>query len=140
MKKFYLIMIISVSVFLFASCNNVIEESDAAPPTAAATAAFHAPSDTKIFNDFSAQLPEFAFKNAIVESYDEAISYEFTVTSNSVEFNAYVGALKANGFNGGTEGVPISGEGYYKATNSDRYMVEAVLRDGANLTVIVTRP
>lgn len=140
MKKTAILLFVIISLFIFASCQKSIEEGDASPHSAVQTGAFQAPTNTKIFNDFAAQLPEFIFKNSIVESYDESFSYEFTVSSDSGEFKSYIEALKAKGFVSGTEGVPISGDGYYKATNSDRYMVEAVLKDGTNLTVTVTRP
>ena len=140
MKKTAIILFVIISLFIFASCHKIIDESDTLPYSDVQTGAFQVPSNTKIFNGFASQLPGFAFKNPIIESYDESFSYEFTVLSNSGEFKSYVEALKAKGFVSGTEGYPVSGDGYYKATNSDRFMVEAVLKDGANLTVTVTRP
>lgn len=139
MKKTVSVFAAILIAFLFASCNKALEENDAAPESLTQTAAFYAPSDTKIFNDFAAQLPEFSFANPI-ENYDESISFVFSVKSSNDEFNEYVEALKSAGFTGGTEGAPVSGEGFYKAVNGDRYMVEAVLKDGIDLTVTVTRP
>lgn len=139
LKKSLLIIIAVLLALLFASCNKALDESNSVPESPEQTAAFLAPSDTKIFNDFAAQLPDFDFANS-VENYDESISFEFSVKSSSDEFGKYVEALKTAGFTGGTEGAPVSGEGYYKATNADRYMVEAVLENGVNLTVTVTRP
>lgn len=139
MKKTASIIIAILLTFIFVSCNKMPEESGSLQDVSENTAAFYAPTDTKIFNDFAAQLPEFDFNNT-VENYDESLSFVFSVRSNSEEFNKYVDALKAKGFTGGTEGAPVSGEGYYKAINAERYMVEAVLENGVNLTVTVTRP
>lgn len=140
MKKTAVFFYAFLLVFLFASCQKTVSDSQPLLTSAGQTGAFVAPTDTKIFNDFADALPAFQFKNTVIESYDESLSYEFTVKSNNAEFERYVVTLKNSGFNTGTEGAPVSGEGYYKATNSDRYMVEAVLRNGTDLTVTVTRP
>lgn len=139
MKKAVSVLIAVLIVLLFASCNKALEEGDSAPEAQSQDAVFYKNESTKIFNDFAAQLPDFNFANS-VENYDESISFKFSVKSSSDEFADYVDALKTAGFTGGTEGAPVSGEGYYKATNADRYMVEAVLENGISLTVTVTRP
>ncbi len=140
MKKTASFLIAILFVFLFASCKDVSDKENTAPVDAGQSAVVHAPSDTKIFNDFAAQLPDFKFSNPIIENYDESISYVFSVKSNIDEFDAYVEALKNAGFVSGTEGAPVSGQGYYKATNSEKYLVDVVLVDNSELTVIVTRP
>ena len=142
MKKFLICFAAVIIVFSFASCN----KNDASEQTnvnSGSAPVVHAPSDTKIFNDFAAQLPNFVFKSAvaIVDNYEESLNYKFTVKSDSEEFKQYVSALKEAGFvSGYPESAPVSGDGYYKASNADKYMVEAVLMNGNEITVTVTRP
>lgn len=140
MKKSVLILFAFIFALLFASCNSSSGEGSSEIDKQNQSVVVHVPSDTKIFNDFAAQLPDFNFSNAIIENYDESVKYVFSVKSSESEFNSYIKSLKDVGFVNGTEGAPISGEGYYKATNSDRYMVEVVLVNSSDLTVIVTRP
>ena len=131
-----------IIVFSFVSCKKTDVPEDLTVPSGNAPVV-HAPSETKIFNDFAAQLPNFVFRSAIaiVDNYDESLSYKFTVKSDSEEFKSYVAALKEAGFvSGYPEQAPVSGEGYYKASNSDKYMVEAVYAQNGEITVTVTRP
>lgn len=142
MKKIIVCFAVIVTVISFASCNKTEAPAQTVPVTGKAPVV-HAPSETKIFNDFAAQLPNFVFKNAvaIVDSYDEALSYKFTVKSDSAEFEGYVAALKEAGFvSGYPEQSPVSGEGYYKASNQEKYMIEAVFAKSGEMTVTVTRP
>ncbi len=140
MKKLILILLVFISVFIITSCNKVTKENSTVPAVSSPSAVVHPQTNTKIFNDFAAQLPEFSFKNSVVDNYDQSVSFKFSVKSSKEEYNAYVEALIKAGFVNGTEGSPVVGEGNYKATNSERYMVEAVLVNGTDLTVTVTRP
>lgn len=140
MKKSILILFVIISVFLFVSCNKVSQEESSVSVVSSPSAVVHPQTNTKIFNDFAAQLPKFTFKNTVVDNYDQSVSFKFSVKSDKDEYNNYVEALIKAGFVNGTEGAPIVGEGSYKATNSERYMVEAVLINGTDLTVTVTRP
>ena len=95
---------------------------------------------TQIANEFSAQLPEFDFSEDVIDSYDESLRYSFSVKCSERESEKYIKAVKKAGFTEGyPESAPISGNGYYKASNSDKYMIEIVYKSGL-LTVYVTRP
>lgn len=142
MKKLFICLSVIVLMLSFASCDKDgnADQTTAAPKDSPVVIA---PSETKIFNDFAAQLPNFVFKSAvaIVDNYEESLSYKFTVKSDANEFKAYVSALKDAGFvSGYPETAPVSGEGYYKASNADKYMVEAVFTGNGEMTVTVTRP
>ena len=143
MKKLFICFAAFILVLSFASCNKAEAPVQTSPVTDKAPVV-HAPTDSKIFNDFAAQLPNFVFKSAvvIVDNYDESLSYKFTVKSDSAEFDRYVAALKDAGFvSGYPEQTPVSGEGYYKASNADKYMVETMFNfDDSVITVTVTRP
>lgn len=142
MKKLIFCFITVLFILSFASCNKP-EIADQTTPVSSPAPVVIAPSETKIFNNFAAQLPNFVFKNAvaIVDNYEESLSYKFTVKSDFNEFNSYVAALKEAGFAlGYPEQSPVSGEGYYKASNADKYMIEAVFAKNGEITVTVTRP
>lgn len=79
----------------------------------------------------SLQLPEFDFSSEIIDSYDEC---------SKSEFKKYINAVKGSGFVlGFPEQQPVSGDGYYKASNDKGYMIEIVHKADV-LTVYMTRP
>ncbi len=98
------------------------------------------PASTKIANEFALQLPEFDFSSEIVDSYGESLRYSFSVNCSKNEYKKYLDAVKSAGFVlGFPEQQPVSGEGYYKASNDKGYMIEIVYKSEV-LTVYVTRP
>ncbi|MBR2867697.1 MAG: hypothetical protein IKB88_01355 [Clostridia bacterium] len=130
MKKIISFLFISVIVFSFSSCNKVPEEvvPNVIPPV------------TQIKNEFAEQLPGFKFSAEITDSYDESLRYSFSVKCSNSEFRKYLGEIEDAGFvYGFPEQEPVSGKGYYKASNDKGYMVEIVHKDGV-LTVHITRP
>lgn len=130
MKKFISLLFISVIIFAFASCNKVPEEvvPNVIPPV------------TQIKNEFAEQLPDFKFSAQITDSYDESLRYSFSVECSDREFRKYLGEIEDSGFiYGFPEQTPVSGKGYYKASNDKGYMVEIVHKNNI-LTVNVTRP
>ena len=142
MKRFISVLfIILTTVLAFASCNKADEFAPTAPaePTQAPVVY---EGETKIPNDFAKQLPDFKFSSEITvtPNYDESLEYVFSVASNETEFKAYVEALKKAGFvNGYPEQAPVSDDGYYKASNAEKYMIEVTFF-GGELTATVTRP
>ena len=95
---------------------------------------------TQIANEFSAQLPDFNFSEDIVDSYEESLRYSFSVECSEKESEKYIKAVKKVGFTEGyPETAPVSGNGYYKASNAEKYMIEIVYKNSI-LTVHVTRP
>lgn len=130
MKKIILLLFIIAVVFAFASCNKVPEEvvPNVIPPV------------TQIKNEFAEQLPDFNFSAQITDSYDESLRYSFSVECSDREFRKYLGEIEDSGFiYGFPEQTPVSGKGYYKASNDKGYMVEIVHKNDI-LTVNVTRP
>ena len=98
------------------------------------------PASTQIANEFVGQLPEFDFSSEIVDSYGESLRYSFSVKCSKSEYKKYINAVKDAGFVlGFPEEQPVSGEGYYKASNDKGYMVEIVFKSEI-LTVYITRP
>ena len=98
------------------------------------------PASTKIANEFALQLPEFDFSSDIIDSYDESLRYSFSVECSKSEFKKYLNAVKDSGFVFGfPEQQPVSGDGYYKASNDKGYMIEIVHKADV-LTVYMTRP
>ena len=98
------------------------------------------PASTKIANEFALQLPEFDFSSDIIDSYDESLRYSFSVECSKSEFKKYINAVKDAGFVlGFPEQQPVSGDGYYKASNDKGYMIEIVHKADV-LTVYMTRP
>lgn len=129
-KKLFAFISLFIIIFSLASCKNV----DSGEGNGVI------PASTKIANEFAQQLPEFDFSADIVDSYDEAIRYSFSVECSKSEFKKYLNAVKESGFVlGFPEQQPVSGEGYYKASNDNGYMIEMVLKSDL-LTVYVTRP
>lgn len=132
LKKIFSILIITIIAFSVSSCemkeNNGPTENGVIPPV------------TKIANEFAGQLPEFKFSEKLIESYDESLSYSFSVECSEKESEKYIKAVKNEGFTEGyPDAAPISGKGYYKASNAEGYMAEIVYKNGV-LTVYVTRP
>ncbi len=98
------------------------------------------PASTKIANEFALQLPEFDFSSDIIDSYDESLRYSFSVECSKSESKKYINAVKNAGFVlGFPEQQPVSGDGYYKASNDKGYMIEIVHKADV-LTVYMTRP
>lgn len=129
-RKFLAIFTLFIILFSFAACNNV----DGGEGNGVI------PASTKIANEFAQQLPEFEFSSDIVDSYDESLRYSFSVECNKSEFKKYLNAVKDSGFVlGFPEQQPVSGEGYYKASNDKGYMIELVFKSNV-LTIYVTRP
>lgn len=138
-KKIFILIISSLMLVLaFASCNKPEQNAQTTAPSKAAPVV--SVPETKIANDFAQQLPAFAFSSAIADSYDESLRYTFSVVCSQEEFNNYLAAVKNAGFTlGYPEQSPVSGNGYYKASNQNKYMIEIVYKNG-ELTVDLTRP
>lgn len=137
-KNISFIIIMIVSILVFASCNK--PEPPAQTTAASRPAPVVSVPETKISNEFSQQLPEFSFSSPIADSYDESLRYIFSVNCSHEEFNNYLSAIKSAGFTlGYPEQAPVSGNGYYKASNQNKYMIEMVYKNG-ELTVDLTRP
>ena len=129
-KRLLAFISLFIVLFSFSSCKNV----DGGKGNGVI------PASTKIANDFVQQLPEFDFSADIVDSYDESLRYSFSVECSNGEFKKYLNSVKDSGFVlGFPEQQPVSGEGYYKASNDKGYMIELVHKSGL-LTVYVTRP
>lgn len=139
MKKTFAALTVLIFAFVTTSCDKAFDKNFSVPVSQTQNVIVHKNENTKIANDFAEQLPDFHFNNP-VENFDESIRFVFSVKSDENEFDDYVEALKSVGFAGGTEGHAVSDFGYYKAVNAERYMVEAVLANGVDLTVTVTRP
>lgn len=130
LKKIIAILSLFVIIFSFASCKDV-EGGEGNGVI---------PASTKIANEFVVQLPEFEFSADVVDSYEEALRYSFSVECSKSEFKKYLNAVKDAGFLFGfPEQEPVSGDGYYKASNDKGYMIEMVYKTDI-LTVYVTRP
>ncbi|MBO5858182.1 MAG: hypothetical protein J6R20_00175 [Clostridia bacterium] len=129
-KKLFAILSLFIIIFSFAGCKEVEKGKDNGV----------IPASTKIANEFIGQLPEFEFSSEVVDSYSEALRYTFSVKCSNSEFKKYLKSVKNSGFVlGFPEQQPVSGDGYYKASNDKGYMVEIVYKSDF-LTVDVTRP
>lgn len=130
LKKITAMLLLLVIIFSFAACKDV-EGGEGNGVI---------PASTKIANEFALQLPEFDFSSDIVDSYDESLRYSFSVECSKSEFKKYINAVKDAGFVlGFPERQPVSGDGYYKASNDKGYMIEIVHKADV-LTVYMTRP
>lgn len=130
LKKITAMLLLLVIIFSFAACKDV-EGGEGNGVI---------PASTKIANEFALQLPEFDFSSDIVDSYDESLRYSFSVECSKSEFKKYINAVKDAGFVlGFPEQQPVSGDGYYKASNDKGYMIEIVHKADV-LTVYMTRP
>lgn len=130
LKKITAMLSLLVIIFSFAACKDV-EGGEGNGVI---------PASTKIANEFALQLPEFDFSSDIVDSYDESLRYSFSVECSKSEFKKYLNAVKDSGFVlGFPEQQPVSGDGYYKASNDNGYMIEIVHKADV-LTVYMTRP
>jgi hypothetical protein len=130
LKKFTAIISLMIIILSFAACKDTedIEGNGVIPAS------------TKIANEFALQLPEFDFSSDVVDSYDESLRYSFSVECSKSEFKKYLNSVKDSGFvYGFPEQEPVSGDGYYKASNDKGYMIEIVYKSDV-LTVYVTRP
>ncbi|MBQ2848007.1 MAG: hypothetical protein IJE74_07105 [Clostridia bacterium] len=88
--------------------------------------------ETLIHNYFKDRIPDFNFKNEVVEKYDDGISYILTVKCDKNEFKKYLKKLKKAGF----EENVVEAETYYSANDGDGYFIEATYV-GEMLTVYV---
>lgn len=130
LKKIMAMLSLLVIIFSFAACKD-IEGGEGNGVI---------PASTKIANEFALQLPEFEFSSDIVDSYDESLRYSFSVECSKSEFKKYLNAVKDSGFVlGFPEQQPVSGDGYYKASNDNGYMIE-IVHKAEVLTVYMTRP
>lgn len=130
LKKITAMLSLLVIIFSFAACKD-IEGGEGNGVI---------PASTKIANEFALQLPEFDFSSDIIDSYDESLRYSFSVECSKSEFKKYINAVKDAGFVlGFPEQQPVSGDGYYKASNDKGYMIEIVHKADV-LTVYMTRP
>ena len=130
LKKITAMLSLLVIIFSFAACKDV-EGGEGNGVI---------PASTKIVNEFALQLPEFDFSSDIIDSYDESLRYSFSVECSKSEFKKYINAVKDAGFVlGFPEQQPVSGDGYYKASNDKGYMIEIVHKADV-LTVYMTRP
>ncbi len=132
LKKIFSILLITIIAFSVSSCemddNNGGTGNGVVPPV------------TMIANEFAQQLPDFDFSEETVESYDESLRYSFSVRCSEKESEKYIKAVKKEGFTEGyPDAAPVSGKGYYKASDAEGYMAEIVYKDGV-MTVYVTRP
>lgn len=132
-KRLFSFLVVVILLFSFAACNQSEKNPDVSNNAVI-------PPATQISNEFAQQLPEFKFKENVIDSYDESLRYSFSVECSEREAKNYIKAVKDEGFvNGYPEQTPVSGNGYYKASNDEKYMIEIVYKNGI-LTVYVTRP
>ncbi len=87
---------------------------------------------TAVHNHFKDRIPQYGFKNRVVEKYEDGIGYSLSVKCTKGEYKNYLKKLKKAGF----EINQVEAETYYSASDDMGYYAE-VTYTGEMLSVYI---